>query len=126
MLGVLVLRRGDAVLPEVVDGRRFVGEEDGGVRGDDELALAGRFHRVQERQEGELARGREGRFRLIEEEDAVREAVLEEREERFAVRHLVQRFAAVIRQGTAHERNRLRQFVLGVQMRREVEETLGA
>ena len=112
-------RVAEAVLVELVDAGARAGEQDRRVGGDDELGTA--LRRARDRgQHGERAGHRERGLGLVEDVEALAgEAVGGEREERLAVRLLVQLHAAV-------ERQVRREGALAVDVGGHVEEALGA
>lgn len=67
---------------ELVDRCAGIGEEDGGVSGDDELGVFGFDEITDDEMEGELATGGQGGFGFVDEIEAViAEPVLEKSEE---------------------------------------------
>src|SRR3954454_10012101 len=104
---------------ELVDLGARAGQQDGRVRRDDELR-AGARRPGHDREQRERAADRQGGLRLVEDvQPLAAEAVGAEREERLAVRLLVQRDAAVERDVGGEE-------VSAIDEVRDVEEALGA
>jgi hypothetical protein len=95
MLGLFVFDALNAVGPKLVNPSVRVGHDDRRVGGDDELRAALQ-EVVDEPEGGELARRAEGCLGLVEEVEPVApEPVLQQGDERLAVRALVQADAAI-------------------------------
>src|SRR5687768_12502166 len=85
----------DGVSVEAEQDRARIAQNDRRVRRDEELRVTRCREVVKDLEEGELPLRRQGRFRLVQNIDPLLEPVGEEGDERFSMRLLVQRLAAV-------------------------------